>query len=76
MNLFITGVTGFLGGELLVELSKKTEIEKIFCLVRSQNEENALLRLKKIFDLHGDFFDSKKIIPIVGELADDCFLNN
>ena len=71
MNLFITGVTGFLGGELLVELSKKTEIEKIFCLVRSQNEENALLRLKKIFNLHGDYFDKGKIIPIIGELADN-----
>ena len=70
MNLFITGVTGFLGGELLVELSKKPEIEKIFCLVRSQNEENAQLRIKKIFDLHGDFLDTKKIIPVIGELAD------
>jgi len=71
MNLFITGVTGFLGGELLVELAKKTEIEKIFCLVRSQNEENARLRLKKIFDLHGDYFDPKRIIPVIGELADN-----
>ncbi len=70
MQLFITGVTGFLGGELLVELSKKKEIEKIFCLVRAQNEESALIRLKKIYSLHGDYFDSKKIIPVIGELAD------
>ncbi len=70
MILFITGVTGFLGGELLVELAKKTEIEKIYCLVRAQSEDNAIKRLKKIFDLHGDFFDKNKIIPVVGELSD------
>ena len=71
MILFITGVTGFLGGELLVELAKKAEIEKIFCLVRAQNEENALLRLKKIFDLHNNEFNPEKIIPVLGELADN-----
>lgn len=71
MNLFLTGVTGFLGGELLVELSKKTEIKKIFCLVRAANQEKALKRLKKVFDLHGDYFDTQKIIPIVGELTDE-----
>lgn len=70
MKLFLTGVTGFLGGELLVELSKRPEIEKIFCLVRTQNEEEAITRLKKVFDLHGDYFDSKKIIPVTGELSD------
>ena len=70
MKLFLTGVTGFLGGELLVELSKKPEIEKIFCLVRAQNEEEAFARLRKVFDLHGDYFDSKKIIPVTGELSD------
>lgn len=70
MNLFITGVTGFLGGELLVELAKKQEIEKIFCLVRAQSPENALIRLRKIFDLHADFFDTQKVIPIIGELTD------
>ena len=76
MQLFITGVTGFLGGELLVELSKKKEIEKIFCLVRAQNEESALIRLKKIYILHGDYFDSKKIIPVIGELADSQLSTN
>jgi len=71
MEIFLTGVTGFLGGELLVELAKKTEIDRIFCLVRAQSKENALIRLKKVFDLHGDYFDPKKIIPVIGELTDD-----
>jgi len=60
MRVFLTGVTGFLGGELLVELSKKPEVSKIYCLVRALNEEKALLRLKRVFDLHGDYFDPKK----------------
>ncbi len=71
MQLFLTGVTGFLGGELLVELSKRNDIDKIYCLVRAQNEAKALARLKKVFDLHNDHFDPKKVIPIVGELSDD-----
>ena len=70
MQLFITGVTGFLGGELLVELAKKTEIDKIFCLVRAQSEEKAIVRLKRVFDLHGDFFDTQKIIPVIGDMTD------
>jgi len=71
MQLFLTGVTGFLGGELLVELAKKEEVEKIFCLVRAQSDENALARLKKVFALHNDYFDPKKIIPIVGDMSDN-----
>lgn len=71
MNIFLTGVTGFLGGELLVELSKKKEIEKIFCLLRAKDVEDAQLRIKKIFDLHGDYLDPQKIIPVIGDLTDD-----
>ncbi len=69
MNVFITGSTGFLGGELLIDLSKRKEIEKIFCLIRSKENETPEARLKKIFDLHGDFFDNKKIIPVTGDLS-------
>ena len=71
MQLFITGVTGFLGGELLVDLAKKPEIEKIFCLIRAQSEEKANVRLKKVFDLHNDYFDTKKVIPIIGDMTDN-----
>lgn len=71
MNIFLTGVTGFLGGEILVELSKRSDVDKIYCLVRAQNEDNALLRLQKVFNLHNDFFDPLRIIPIVGELTDN-----
>lgn len=73
MQLFLTGVTGFLGGEILVEIAKRKDIEKIYCLVRAQSEDKALEKLKMIFNLHGDYFDSNKVFPIVGELADDNF---
>ncbi|MEO6902007.1 MAG: SDR family oxidoreductase [Bacteroidia bacterium] len=70
MKIFLTGVTGFLGGELLVELSKKPEVDQLFCLIRALDEENAVKRIEKIFNLHGDYYDRKKVIPIVGDLSD------
>jgi len=33
-KVFLTGATGFLGGELAVALSKTDRAEKIACLVR------------------------------------------
>jgi len=69
MKLFLTGATGFLGGELLVELAKRTDVDTIYCLVRAQSDEMAAMRLAKVFNLHNDFFDTKKVIPVVGELT-------
>ena len=70
MNIFLTGTSGFLGGELLVSLSKRSDISKIFCLIRAKDKQNAIERLEKVFSLHGDNFDKEKIIPIVGDLID------
>jgi thioester reductase-like protein len=71
MNVFITGSTGFLGGEILVRLSKRKEINKIFCLVRAKDEVDAILRLDKVFSFHGDDFDREKVIPVIGNLVDE-----
>ncbi len=71
MQIFLTGATGFLGGELLVELSKKAEVDKIYCLVRAQSEEKAMVRIRKVFELHGDEFNPEKVIPVIGELLDE-----
>lgn len=70
MNIFITGATGFLGGELLVNLSKRREVNKIFCLVRAQSEIDAILRLDKVFSFHGDVYDKEKVFPVIGNLTD------
>lgn len=75
-NVFITGATGFLGGELLVDLSKRTEVGKIYCLVRAGSREKAVLRLKKVFDFHNDVFNPEKIIPVLGDLAQDDLSEN
>lgn len=71
MNIFLTGATGLVGGELLVTLSKRSEVNKIYCLVRSQSTEDASKRLQKVFALHDDAYDNNKIIPVLGNLFDD-----
>src|SRR5581483_3380246 len=70
MNVFVTGCTGFLGGELLVALSEQEKVGKIYCLIRALSDEHALLRIKHVFELHGDNFDEKRIIPVVGNLGE------
>lgn len=71
MNIFLTGATGLVGGELLVLLSKRTEVDKIYCLIRSQSIDEATKRLEQVFNLHEDNFDSDRIIPVLGNLFDD-----
>lgn len=71
MKVFLTGATGFLGGELLIELSKLLSVEKVFCLVRAENQEKAQERIKKVFAFHGDFYDEDKVEAIVGSLSDN-----
>ena|SRR5579871_1220450 len=71
MNIFLTGATGFVGGELLVNLSQKSGVEKIYCFVRATSQQEALLKLENIFRLHDDFFDADKIIPVIGDLFDE-----
>ncbi len=70
MNIFLTGSTGFLGGELLASLSKRKEVDKIYCFIRPGNEQDAFTRLKKVFSVHGDYLDSNKVIPVTGNLFD------
>ncbi|MBL7684192.1 MAG: SDR family oxidoreductase [Flavipsychrobacter sp.] len=71
MNVFLTGATGLVGGELLVTLSKRSEVNKIYCLLRSQTVEEAEARLQKVFCLHDDHYDANKIVPVLGNLFDD-----
>ena len=70
MNVFLTGVTGFLGGELAVLLSKDTRIGRIYCLVREYDGVEPTRRLREVFDFHGDAFDESRVIPVFGDLKD------
>lgn len=71
MKVFLTGATGLVGGEVLVNLSKRPEIDQIYCLIRGVSREAAQTRLRKIFQLHGDHFDEQKVIPFLGDLFDE-----
>ncbi len=75
MNIFITGATGFLGGEILVYLANRVEVEKVYCLVRAKNREDADNRIRKVFALHNDPFDPQKIKAVPGDLADTNLTN-
>jgi nucleoside-diphosphate-sugar epimerase len=71
MNIFITGTTGLLGGELLINLSKRKDVDKIYCLIRSATKREAIQRLEKVFSLHDDYFDKEKVNVIPGDLTDE-----
>jgi thioester reductase-like protein len=70
MQLFLTGATGFIGGELLVALARRADVERIYCLVREESPEGARRRLDRVFDFRADDVGRTKVFPIVGGLAD------
>src|SRR5438445_3550592 len=70
-KVFLTGATGFLGGELAVALSKTDRAEKIACLVRAECDAEARERLEGVFLLHGDAYDPDRIVAVAGDLSDD-----
>jgi thioester reductase-like protein len=71
MNILLTGATGLVGGELLVTLAQREDVDKIYCLLRSASVEAAMERLENVFALHNDPFDADKIIPVLGNLFDE-----
>ena len=70
-KVFLTGATGFLGGELAVALSKLDSVEKITCLVRAKDDCEAVERLERVFALHEDLYDPRKVIAVRGSLTDE-----
>lgn len=70
-RVFLTGATGFLGGELAVALSKSSSVEKIVCLIRAKNNEEAAGRLQSVFAVHQDTYDRNKIVALAGDLMDE-----
>lgn len=49
MNLLITGATGFLGGAVLAKVLLDDKPVSLLLLVRSDNSQNALARIKRIW---------------------------
>jgi len=71
MDVLITGATGFLGGEILTFMALRPEVDKIFCLVRAENDAVGNERLRKVFALHNDHYDPSKIIPVCADITDE-----
>ena len=70
MNVFLTGATGLVGGELLVELAARPEIERLWVLVRPRRGQTASERLRAVFAVHADPFDPARIVAVEGDLLD------
>lgn len=70
-NVLLTGATGFLGAHILDALMKN-ENGKIYCLVRSQKQDDRRGRLCEILNYYfGNTYNNeigKRIIPIIGDV--------
>jgi thioester reductase-like protein len=71
MKVFLTGATGFLGGELAVALSKSRCVEKLVCLVRAKSDDEADARLRSVFAVHGDPYDPQRVMALAGDLLNE-----
>jgi len=70
-NVFITGVTGFLGAFLLYELLEQTQAN-IYCLVQATNPETGKQKIQSNLEkyLLWNQKNSSRIIPIPGDLSE------
>lgn len=76
-NIFITGVTGVVGGRILYEILATTKA-KVYCLVRAEDTEKARIRIANILAVYDpdsilyEQFESR-VIPIVGDITKPKF---
>ena len=72
-NIFLTGVTGFLGAHILAELLNKFADTKIYCLIRNKPNKTNEKRLKEIlhfyFGVKYDLLINDRIIVVSGDLS-------
>ncbi|MEL7069325.1 MAG: thioester reductase domain-containing protein [Cyanobacteria bacterium J06581_3] len=68
--VLLTGATGFLGGSLLATLIQETDA-KIFCLVRANSVESAIVRIRQNLESqelwHSEM--TARIVPLLGDLS-------
>ncbi|KAN0024818.1 hypothetical protein ACTFIV_009227 [Dictyostelium citrinum] len=79
-SIFITGVTGYLGTFLLLNLleDKSIGVERVYCLVRNvKNEEEGFKLIERIFEkslINGmNEKIREKVIPVCGDLSKPFF---
>lgn len=64
MNVILTGVTGTLGSQVLLELLKRKDIETIYLFVRNKKNLNASERFQRILDTFSKNNNSLNIVEI------------
>ncbi|XP_011085075.1 fatty acyl-CoA reductase 2 [Sesamum indicum] len=84
-NIFITGATGLVGKALIEKLLRSTSVGKIYLLIKAEDKEAAVDRLKKeivdselfkcVREKHGNIYNyqelvKEKLIPVVGNICD------
>ncbi|KAJ3445781.1 fatty acid coa synthetase family [Anaeramoeba flamelloides] len=76
-TVFLTGATGFLGIHILedlLNLTKLNEVKKVYCLIRSDSDENATKRLNLVLQQSKITLTEKQLSRvhlIAGDLAED-----
>ena len=77
LNIFLTGVTGFLGVFILARLLSLEQVAKVTCLVRGKNDEEALARLRTAATDRGVWKDAwlegGQITALAGDLGEEMF---
>jgi len=72
-TILLTGSTGFLGSHLLSILVKHENVEKIYCLVRGKDDEEAFERLHQTFSKYRLHFEAgnSKVVSLCGDISKD-----
>ncbi|MDX7990075.1 thioester reductase domain-containing protein [Xenorhabdus littoralis] len=75
-NIFITGATGVMGGRVLFEILATTDTN-IYCLIRAENDQQALERLEGFLFTYDKEQQCRnmihRIIPVLGDVAKKNF---
>ncbi|KAH3761345.1 AMP-binding protein [Pelomyxa schiedti] len=73
-QIFLTGVTGFLGIHILVDLLSVSSVKRIFCLVRASTELQATERLHATLEYFGfPLLPLEKVVIVLGYLDKPLF---
>ncbi|PWY90216.1 NRPS-like enzyme [Aspergillus heteromorphus CBS 117.55] len=67
-RIFLTGATGFVGIFLLAALARRSDVEKVACLVRAEDEPSARRRLEEALHKYSLSADMAKVIALPGHL--------
>ena len=70
-RLFLTGGTGFLGAHLISSLLESRPSSSIYCLVRADDENHAMSRIKTNMEYYKCWSDTyqSRLTPVIGDIS-------